>query len=176
MALSSAAVDEADVLITRVIDADFIVTVAMIHSQGKAKYLSQGGLRNLAEDLHGKYGNRITCPHCPRPEPPLRAFCKDEGGKGAEGGLKRRQFRCRNAGKRRKESGQGCPLNSCTSYIKRAIQVLGEDRVDQQRRETHAALVATGDNVSSIGMRLRLRSEQQLHVPQQPPTAQAAPS
>lgn len=132
------------------------------------KHLDQGGTRALAESLHNHYGNRIGCPNCPRPELPIRAYCKDEGGNGAEGGLKRRQFRCRNAVKKRRDTGASCPTLSCTSYVKKAIETLGEDKVDRVRREVVDRLIEQDRNTSSIARKLHIIRPSIEPLPAQP--------
>ena len=128
----------------------------MVAEPTETRYLDLGGVRILAETLHFRYGNRITCPGCPKPEPPIRAYCKDEGGNGAaeQVGVKRRQFRCRNSVKKRRETGRGCAIASCNTYIARAITVLGKDRVEHIRREVEAKLQEDGRSTTSISRRL----------------------
>jgi hypothetical protein len=122
------------------------------------KFLGQGGLRILAETLHAQHGNVITCPACPRPEPPARAYCKDEGGNGGEGGRKRRQFRCRRSTKQRKATGRSCPINSCATYVKRAIAVLGEDKVEESRKAIFDQLSKAGEDTTAIVRRIRVQA------------------
>ncbi|KAI6814114.1 hypothetical protein KC342_g16546 [Hortaea werneckii] len=123
----------------------------------KTKYADLGGLRLLAENLHHHFGRRILCPNCPAPEESARAYCKDEGGKGAQDGLKRRQFRCRDAVRRRKETGEGCATLSCPAYIKRAIEVIGGDEVDGMRRGILGQLGDGGRDLSRITQRIQAR-------------------
>ena len=121
------------------------------------RYLDLGGLRLVAETLHAVYGNRIVCPRCPSPSPPIRAYCKDEGGKASEG-LKRRQFRCRNTNRQRQSTGVGCSIVSCSSYIKRALEIVGEDKVDRVRREVLQKSKDQDRDTSSICQRFRGRA------------------
>ncbi|KAI7112412.1 hypothetical protein KC316_g9605 [Hortaea werneckii] len=132
----------------------------------KAKYADLGGLRVLAENLHFHFGRRIVCPNCPAPDEPARAYCKDEGGKGAEDGLKRRQFRCRDAVRRRKETGEGCATLSCPAYIRRAIEVIGEDEVDGVRRGIVRQLGDGGRDLSRITQ--RIQAKRRPHTPPPP--------
>lgn len=126
----------------------------MASSAAEQKHSDLGGVRILAETLHHFHGNRVTCPNCPRPDLPARAYCKDEGGNSSEGGLRRRQFRCRNSRKKAKEDGHGCTLTSCATYVRRAIETLGEDKVEEVRAELVPKLRAAGRDVSKIERRI----------------------
>ncbi|KAK3617318.1 hypothetical protein LTR56_025360 [Elasticomyces elasticus] len=126
----------------------------MLDSEPLGRYMDQGGLRNLAETLYQHYGNRIFCPNCPQPEELVRAYCKDEGRNGSEGGQKRRQFRCRNSVKRRRGSGISYSICLCVNYVKRAIDIIGEERVDRHRRELLAKLSEQGKDTSRIDKRI----------------------
>ncbi|KAK5710373.1 hypothetical protein LTR15_012978 [Elasticomyces elasticus] len=128
----------------------------MLKDVPEARYLDQGGIRCLAELLHHHYGNRIVCSFCPTPPLPVRAYCKDEGGNPSEGGLKRRQFRCRNSVKRRRETGVSCLTHSCMGYVKRGIELLGEDRVDCLRKEVLAKLTAQEKDTSGVDKKIVL--------------------
>lgn len=98
------------------------------------RYADQEGLRPVAEVIHYHYGHRVTCTSCPAPLPPLRAYSKDEGGNPVEG-LKRRQWRCRNSAKRRRETSRACVTRSCRAYIDRALETIGADRVEVVRKK-----------------------------------------
>lgn len=123
----------------------------------KGQYSDLGGLRILAENLHHHFGTLILCPNCPKPESPARAYSKDEGGNLTEDGLKRRQFRCREAVRRRKNQGEGCGSLSCPGYIRKAIEVLGEDDVESLRAQIVEQLHGTGRDLSKIQQQFRAK-------------------
>jgi hypothetical protein len=122
------------------------------------KHLDQGGLRSFAEALHYQYGTRISCPNCSLPDPPTRAYCRDEGGNGV-GGLKRRQFRCRNTAARKREVGLGCSITSCESYIERAVATIGVDTVETVRQRILEQLAALGRSTDRIATPVRPRCD-----------------
>ncbi|KAI6812938.1 hypothetical protein KC340_g13439 [Hortaea werneckii] len=123
----------------------------------KGQYSDLGGLRILAENLHHHFGTLILCPNCPKPESPARAYSKDEGGNITEDGLKRRQFRCREAVRRRKNQGEGCGSLSCPGYIKKAIEVIGEDDVESLRAQIVEQLNGSDRDLSKIQQRFRAK-------------------
>ncbi|KAI7325841.1 hypothetical protein KC315_g7748 [Hortaea werneckii] len=127
----------------------------------KGQYSDLGGLRILAENLHHHFGTLILCPNCPKPESPARAYSKDEGGNLTEDGLKRRQFRCREAVRRRKNQGEGCGTLSCPGYIKKAIEVIGEDDVERLRAQVVEQLYGSGRDLSKIQQRFRAKPKAQ---------------
>jgi hypothetical protein len=121
------------------------------------RFSDLSGIRPLAEALHEEFGNAITCPSCPQPEPAVRAYCKDEGGKHT-GGLKRRQFRCRQSVKHRKDGAAGCSIHSCPKYIQRAIVTIGREKVERVRQKVYAALLEQGRDTSQIAHAIRATS------------------
>ena len=114
------------------------------------KFLPQGGLFVVAEALHDRYGDRITCPECRESKPPpFKAYHRNEGGNSAAL-LKRRQYRCRNVGKRSSTTEYPCPLKSCRSYIVRAQETVGTEIVENIRSYAYRNLKEQGEPCENI--------------------------
>ena len=122
--------------------------------QPQARFLHQGGFRALAEALHTRYGDRITCPQCQESQPlPWKAYHLNEGGN-TSGESKRRQFRCRNANRQASTTGYRCPTKACKAYIQRAYDTLGTERVEAARKVVWERLCGRGAPCGNIAQPL----------------------
>lgn len=122
------------------------------------KYFDQDGVRTVAEYLHQKYGHLITCEVCVKVEGELKAYNKDEGGKAASDGSKRRQWRCRNSVAVRKKTGATCPIKSCSGYIQRALVTIGNELVEAARQKILLQVESELGSVKQITLPFRRAS------------------
>ena len=142
--------------------------------EGPSRYLDQGGLRPLAELLHHRFGEQIICPTCGPPQqllngPSVKAHCKDQGGNAGVEGQQRRQWRCRNSIKRRRETGTGCSILACSGYIRLAVATIGEEKVDTVRQRVYRERKAQDQDCHNIARRFEAEKGAKTALPQRPP-------
>lgn len=119
-------------------------------------FTAQDGLHALAETLHRYVGERVTCARCRHVEPGHAAFNKDEAGKGAKDGAKRRYWRCRRAKTAtaaQRARGDYCKALSCHAYVLRAVATVGEAEVERYRGAVAAKLEEGKASVRNIARR-----------------------